>query len=119
MTTTNDWLQQGIAAARAGQRAQARQLLVRAIQADQYNEEAWVWLAGVVDDPAHARQCLQQALRINPLNPQARQGIAWLDQQARQASTASVSVSAPMDGQQLSTPLSSNPTHAASVQAAS
>ena len=51
MTTSHDMLQQGIAAARSGQRALARQLFVRVIQADQYNDEAWVWLAGVVDDP--------------------------------------------------------------------
>ncbi|WP_296754069.1 hypothetical protein [Roseiflexus sp.] len=99
MTTTNDLLQQGIAAARAGQRAQARQLLVRAIQENQYNDDAWVWLAGVVDDPADMRRCLQQALRINPLNPQARQGIAWLDQKARQAQKTSSSAGAPPDGQ--------------------
>jgi len=99
MTTTNDLLQQGIAAARSGQRALARQLFVRVIQADQYNDEAWVWLAGVVDDPADMRRCLQQALRINPLNSHARQGIAWLDQQARQAQKTSSSAGAPPDGQ--------------------
>ena len=99
MTTTNDLLQQGIAAARSGQRALARQLFVRVIQADQYNDEAWVWLAGVVDDPADMRRCLQQALRINPLNSHARQGIAWLDQQARQAQKTSSSAGTPPDGQ--------------------
>ena len=99
MTTSNDMLQQGIAAARSGQRALARQLFVRVIQADQYNDEAWVWLAGVVDDPADMRRCLQQALRINPLNPHARQGIAWLDQKARQAQKTSSSAGAPPDGQ--------------------
>jgi len=99
MTTSHDMLQQGIAAARSGQRALARQLFVRVIQADQYNDEAWVWLAGVVDDPADMRRCLQQALRINPLNPHARQGIAWLDQQARQAQKTSSSAGAPPDGQ--------------------
>jgi len=99
MTTTNDLLQRGIAAARSGQRVLARQLFVRVIQADQYNDEAWVWLAGVVDDPADMRRCLQQALRINPLNPHARQGIAWLDQQARQAQKTSSSAGAPPDGQ--------------------
>ena len=99
MTTSHDMLQQGIAAARSGQRALARQLFVRVIQADQYNDEAWVWLAGVVDDPADMRRCLQQALRINPLNSHARQGIAWLDQQARQAQKTSSSAGAPSDGQ--------------------
>ncbi|MDW8213647.1 MAG: tetratricopeptide repeat protein [Roseiflexaceae bacterium] len=119
MTTTNDWLQQGIAAARAGQRAQARQLLARAIQADQYNEDAWVWLAGVVDDPAHARQCLQQALRINPLNPQARQGIAWLDQKVRQTSNTASPAGAPAGGQRSLSLSSSDKAHAVTVQAVS
>ncbi len=114
MTTMNDWLQQGIAAARAGQRAQARQLLVRAIQADQYNEDAWVWLAGVVDDPADARRCLQQALRINPLHPQARQGIAWLDRQARQAAQTSSSANASAGGQKSSDKAPTTPAQAAS-----
>lgn len=114
MTTTNDWLQQGIAAARAGQRAQARQLLVRAIQANQYNEDAWVWLAGVVDDPADARRCLQQALRINPLHPQARQGIAWLDRQARQAAQTSSSANASAGGQKSSDKAPTTPAQAAS-----
>ncbi len=99
MTISHDTLQQGIAAARSGQRALARQLLVRAIEVDQYNDEAWVWLAGVVDDPADMRRCLQQALRINPLNPQARQGIAWLDQQARQTQKTPSSAGAPPGGQ--------------------
>ena len=112
-TTTNDWLQQGIAAARAGQRAQARQFFVRAIQENQYNDDAWVWLAGVVDNPADMRRCLQQALRINPLNPQARQGIAWLDRQARQAQKASSSATNMNDGQN---PSSSTTAHS-SVQA--
>ncbi|ABU56873.1 tetratricopeptide repeat protein [Roseiflexus castenholzii] len=112
-TTTNDWLQQGIAAARAGQRAQARQFFVRAIQENQYNDDAWVWLAGVVDNPADMRRCLQQALRINPLNPQARQGIAWLDRQTRQAQKASSSATNMNDGQK---PSSSATAHS-SVQA--
>ncbi len=117
MTTSHDTLQQGIAAARSGQRALARQLLVRAIEVDQYNDEAWVWLAGVVDDPADMRRCLQQALRINPLNPQARQGIAWLDQQARQAQKTSSSTGAPPGGQ-VSSASPSATTHPLPSQAA-
>jgi len=80
MIATNDLLQQGIAAARSGQRGQARALLVRAVQIDQRNEYAWLWLAGVVDDPADARRCLQQVLQINPGNRQARQGLVWIEQ---------------------------------------
>ncbi len=117
MTISHDTLQQGIAAARSGQRALARQLFVRAIEANQNNDEAWVWLAGVVDDPADMRRCLQQALRINPLNPQARQGIAWLDQQARQAQKTSSSTGAPPGGQ-VSSASPSATTHPLPSQAA-
>lgn len=88
MTATNDYLQQGITAARAGRRGEARNLLVRAIQSDPRSEDAWLWLAGVVDDPVYARKCLQQVTQINPRNPQAQQGLAWLEKRANGKSVA-------------------------------
>lgn len=74
-----DLLQQGIAAARAGNRAEARALLTRVVEADERNEQAWMWLSGVVDDPDDMRTCLHNALELNPNNTQARQGLAWVD----------------------------------------
>lgn len=76
---TENLLRQGIAAAKAGQRLEARQVLMRVVKADQRNEQAWIWLAAVVDDPAHQRTCLEYALKLNPQNVQAKQGIAWID----------------------------------------
>ncbi len=75
----SDLLQQGIAAARAGNRAEARALLTRAIEADERNEQAWLWLSGVVDDPNDMRTCLHNVLELNPNNAKARQGLAWVD----------------------------------------
>src|SRR6266498_1308450 len=75
----SDLLQQGIAAARAGNRAEARALLTRAIEADERNEQAWLWLSGVVDDPNDMRTCLHNVLELNPNNTKARQGLAWVD----------------------------------------
>lgn len=75
----SDLLHQGIAAARAGKREEARGLLVRLVEADERNEQAWLWLAGVVDDPADMRTCLQNVLDLNPANQQAQQGLAWIE----------------------------------------
>jgi tetratricopeptide (TPR) repeat protein len=79
MPRTEDLLQQGIAAARAGQREEARALLVQAVEADERNEQAWLWLAGVVDDPEDMRTCLENALDLNPGNVKAQQGLAWIE----------------------------------------
>ena len=75
----SELLRQGIAAARAGNRAEARALLTRVIEGDERNEQAWLWLSGVVDDPNDIRTCLHNVLELNPNNTQARQGLAWVD----------------------------------------
>lgn len=79
MTSQEILLQDGIRAARAGQREQARNLLMQVVQADERNEAAWLWLSGVVDDPEDVRICLQNVLDINPKNEKAQKGIAWLN----------------------------------------
>src|SRR3954469_4462774 len=76
-----DLLQQGIAAARAGKREESRTLLMRVVEADERNEQAWLWLAGVVDGPEDVRTCLQNVLDLNPANQQAQQGLAWVESQ--------------------------------------
>src|SRR5215217_7551868 len=75
-----DLLQQGIVAARAGNRDEARALLMQVVEADERNEHAWLWLAGVVDAPEDIRTCLQNVLDLNPANKQAQQGLAWVEQ---------------------------------------
>src|SRR2546423_981043 len=73
-------LEQGIGAALAGRREEACAALTQVVQSDEHNEEAWVWLAGVVDDPQDMRICLENALQLNPSNLKAQQGLAWLEQ---------------------------------------
>lgn len=75
-----DLLQQGIAAARAGRRSEARAMLMRVVEADERSELGWLWLSGVVDDPEDIRTCLHNVLDINPSNPNAKQGLAWIEQ---------------------------------------
>jgi tetratricopeptide (TPR) repeat protein len=72
-----EWLQAGVAAARAGQLQQARAHLRRVTAYDPQNEEAWLWLAGVADDPQETLACLAQALDINPRNDHAKAAIRW------------------------------------------
>ncbi len=53
-------------AIQSGDRGAARKHLFRAIGADPWNEQAWLWLSTVVDDPDKQRECLERALRIDP-----------------------------------------------------
>jgi len=68
----------GIDAFRAGNKADARALLERAIELDEYNEMAWLWLAAVVETPEEQRTCLENVLVINPSSERARQGLKSL-----------------------------------------
>jgi hypothetical protein len=73
-------VREGISAYRSGRKEEARALLLRAVEIDQYNEQAWLWLSAVVETPEEQRTCLENVLTINPANDRARQGIALLDQ---------------------------------------
>ena len=75
-------LRRGIAAAKAGQVQEARRVLLRVTELDERNEQAWLWLSGVVESFEDRRVCLENVLAINPDNPHAQAGLLWLDQQA-------------------------------------
>jgi len=79
MTDTNDVLKQGIAALKAGQKAEARRLLKQVVQQDKDNETAWLWLSGAVDTDRERIHCLRETLRINPDNQHARRGLEKLE----------------------------------------
>ncbi|MDX2162815.1 MAG: hypothetical protein SF162_15965 [bacterium] len=63
--------QRGIAAAKAGQKEDARALLQQSIRIEPNNEAAWLWLASVARDAAERRFCLEKLLEINPNNETA------------------------------------------------
>jgi hypothetical protein len=48
------WFRDGVAAARSGQRARARDLLRRVVEADKDHYQAWLWLAGVAEGEEQA-----------------------------------------------------------------
>lgn len=73
-------LSRAIQSARAKRRDEARDLLLQVIEQDQWNEQAWLWLSGVVDDPRDMQVALANALTINPGNEPARKGLDMLRQ---------------------------------------
>jgi hypothetical protein len=76
-----EWLYDGVIALLQGDKDTARDLLLQVVQADERNEEGWLWLSGAVDDPEDQQVALENVLDINPTNESARQGLAWLTQQ--------------------------------------
>jgi tetratricopeptide (TPR) repeat protein len=78
MTTDeiNLWLSDGIAAAKAGKHAEARELLLRVVEADEDNVRAWLWLSSVVTTLEDREVCLQNVLALDPVNEAAQRGLA-------------------------------------------
>jgi len=68
----------GIEAYRAGKKSEARKLLEKAIELDDYNEQAWMWLSAVVETEEEKRTCLENVVVINPDNAEAKRGLKML-----------------------------------------
>lgn len=75
-----DLRQQGIAAAKAGRKDEARQLLQQSLRLDPASEPAWLWLASVARDQRERLFCLQRLLEINPNNDTALKALAQAQQ---------------------------------------
>ena len=71
-------VRQGAAAAQAGDTERAERLLRQAIDEDDENVGAWLWLSGVVPTVEEQRACLQQALLLDPNSQVARDSLAHL-----------------------------------------
>ncbi len=78
----SEWLRDGIAAAKAGRRDEARKLLMRVVEANESSEQGWIWLSSVMDTDEDRLVCLENVLTLNPDNVQARAGLKWLREQA-------------------------------------
>ncbi len=87
-------LQAGIAAAKAGQRQQARDLLMQVVELDQTNITAWLWLSGVVESRSDKEACLENVLTLDPNHQTARQGLELLQKSSANPPTPSPGVSA-------------------------
>ncbi len=73
-------LREGVQALKSGQREEARTLLANAIKADPRSEWAWVYLAALLP-PEQAITALERAIKLNPANAQAQQGLVTLRHQ--------------------------------------
>lgn len=76
-----DMLEQAISAARAGQRPTARGLLQAILADDPTDVQAWLWLSGVVDEPAEQVAALERVLALEPSNARASYGLQWMHEQ--------------------------------------
>lgn len=76
-----EWVREAIEAAKRGDRFLALECLEQALQEDPDHEAALLWKAGLTLDRQEAIWCLRRVLAKNPLNPRARAGLAWFQQQ--------------------------------------
>lgn len=74
-------IRQGQSAAQDGNLEMARNYLQAAVDLDRTNPMAWLWLAGVLEEPNQVRNALEQVLILDPGNLRAEQGLAQLNQQ--------------------------------------
>ncbi len=83
MSSDETWnlLQEGITAAKAGERAKAREALQRVVEADENNAQAWLWLSEVVTTFEDREVCLENVLALDPNNEPARKGLEWVHAQ--------------------------------------
>jgi ribosomal protein L40E len=74
----NELLVKGVTSAKAGQRAEAYNLLLDVVELDRHNELAWLWLSILADNLEDQRICLENVLTINPANATARERLTVL-----------------------------------------
>ncbi|MBI9051738.1 MAG: hypothetical protein JEZ00_20115 [Anaerolineaceae bacterium] len=68
---TSDPLSQAVSLIKSGNKEAGKNLLIKLVKTDPYNENAWLWLASVTSGEQRIYG-LQKALAINPQNEKAR-----------------------------------------------
>lgn len=76
--TLHEMLALGIAAVKSRKTEEAQDWLVKLLQIDRFNEQAWLWLSGAADDDQDRLDCIHEVLKINPDNAVAQRGLAAL-----------------------------------------
>lgn len=74
----NQLTQDGIAALKAGDKERAQKLFGAALEEDNDDLQAWLWLSGAVESDVDRLECLEQVLRIDPAHALASKGAAQL-----------------------------------------
>ncbi|MFN2146280.1 MAG: hypothetical protein ACK2T7_13080, partial [Anaerolineales bacterium] len=71
-------LQEAIEAIENGQRARARDLLTRILRKEPARADCWLYMSAVVDTAKERTFCLENALKYDPKNQTALQGLVML-----------------------------------------
>lgn len=71
----NRQLAAGIRAAQQGNSERARELLEGVLRSDRNNEQAWIWMASVVESQRERRMSLERVLKANPGNRPAQEAL--------------------------------------------
>jgi len=71
-------LENGIAAAKNGDKTRARQYIQQALQENPKNIVAWLWMSTLVNEVEHKKICYERVLALDPKNEHALKGIAQL-----------------------------------------
>ncbi len=74
-------LEEGMALARHGDKAAARELFRELIHQNPYDEDAWLWLAWVASDPKATLACLQEARALLPESGRIGEAMTWAQSQ--------------------------------------
>lgn len=74
-------LHEAVQLAQTGRKEDARRMLRQVVQNEPNNEMAWLWLASVAADQVEYQHALNEVLRVNPANQQARQLMDEFQQQ--------------------------------------
>lgn len=80
-------LKQAVSAIKSGDINQGRELLIKALEENPRDENAWLWMTMTVKDAGQKKWCIENTLAINPANEQAQKGMNKY-QQAQSASIA-------------------------------
>jgi len=71
------WLEQGMAAIQAGDRARAEPLLLEAARLDPNDPEVWLWLGWAAATPQEALERIGWAVTLAPQDPNVQKAYAW------------------------------------------
>ena len=86
MMKQTEMFQTAVQKAKAGERQQARTLLLKLVDENPQHELAWLWLSELVEDPEDKIIALENALTINPRRPQTQQRLSQYRQKYQAAS---------------------------------
>jgi tetratricopeptide (TPR) repeat protein len=115
----DDYMRRGVAAAKSGQRAQARELFDHVLTRDENNVQAWIWLGNVVETEEERETCLRKAQALDPNNESVRNALTALQQRrqaAQEARAAEERARAPMPRQAAAPPAMPKPAPAPVVE---